>query len=125
MSLRIACDLDGTIADMDAALQREARRLFGPDVDLHASSAAPIESAEDVEEELAAPSPSEGRGVAGGRTAADPERAPQAVDAGSEGGGFLVLPRRDRAGRRRPLRGALGAASLGRDLRDAAAFIGG
>ena len=59
MSLRIACDLDGTIADMDAALQREARRLFGPDVDLHASSAAPIESAEDVEEELAAESPSE------------------------------------------------------------------
>src|SRR6188508_1157071 len=59
MSLRIACDLDGTIADMDAALQREARRLFGPDVDLHASSAAPIESAEDVEEELAAPSPAE------------------------------------------------------------------
>ena len=59
MSLRIACDLDGTIADMDAALQREARRLFGPDVDLHASSAAPIESAEDVEEELAAPSPSD------------------------------------------------------------------
>jgi hypothetical protein len=53
MSLRIACDLDGTIADMDAALQREAKRLFGPDVDLHAASSAPIESAEDVEEELA------------------------------------------------------------------------
>jgi hypothetical protein len=60
MSLRIACDLDGTIADMDAALQREAKRLFGPDVDLHATSAAPIESAEDVEEELAAePLPAE------------------------------------------------------------------
>ena len=32
MSLRIACDLDGTIADMEGALQREAERLFGPDV---------------------------------------------------------------------------------------------
>ena len=60
MSLRIACDLDGTVADMDAALQREAKRLFGPDVDLHASSAAPIESAEDVEEELAAAPPTAG-----------------------------------------------------------------
>jgi hypothetical protein len=53
MALRIACDLDGTVADMDAALQREARRLFGPDVDLHASSARPMESAEDVEGRLA------------------------------------------------------------------------
>lgn len=55
MSLRIACDLDGTIADMDAALQREAKRLFGPEVDLHASPAmARIESAEDVEGTIAA-----------------------------------------------------------------------
>ena len=54
MSLRIACDLDGTLADMDAALQREAERLFGPDVDLHASPARRIESAEDVEEEITA-----------------------------------------------------------------------
>lgn len=37
MSLRIACDLDGTLADMDAALQEEAERLFGPDVDVRAS----------------------------------------------------------------------------------------
>lgn len=29
MSLRIACDLDGTLADMDAALLREAGRVFG------------------------------------------------------------------------------------------------
>jgi hypothetical protein len=29
MAVRIACDLDGTIADMDAALLREARQLFG------------------------------------------------------------------------------------------------
>jgi len=60
MSLRIACDLDGTLADMDAALQREAERLFGPDVDLHASPARRIESAEDVEEEIAAAPSAEG-----------------------------------------------------------------
>jgi hypothetical protein len=36
MGLRIGCDLDGTLADMDAALQREAERLFGPRVVLHA-----------------------------------------------------------------------------------------
>ena len=53
MALRIACDLDGTVADMDAALQREARRLFGPDVDLHAAATRPMESAEDVEGQLA------------------------------------------------------------------------
>jgi hypothetical protein len=52
MALRIACDLDGTVADMDAALQREARRLFGPEVDLHGSSARPLESAEDVEGQI-------------------------------------------------------------------------
>jgi hypothetical protein len=54
MPLRVACDLDGTVADMDAALQREARRLFGPGVDLHASSRRALESAEDVEGQLAA-----------------------------------------------------------------------
>ena len=56
MSLRLACDLDGTVADMDAALQREAQRLFGPDVDLHAASAPLLESAEDVERELSSES---------------------------------------------------------------------
>jgi hypothetical protein len=34
MGLRIACDLDGTLADMEAALQREAERLYGPGVSL-------------------------------------------------------------------------------------------
>ena len=48
MSLRIACDLDGTVADMDAALQREAERLFGPDAILHAAPGDRLESAEDV-----------------------------------------------------------------------------
>jgi hypothetical protein len=56
MSLRIACDLDGTLADMDAALQQEAKRLFGPEVDLHAAPVARLKSAEDVETELAAES---------------------------------------------------------------------
>ena len=34
MALRIAFDLDGTIADMEGALQREAEKLFGPNVQL-------------------------------------------------------------------------------------------
>ena len=34
MSLRIACDLDGTLADMNAALEREAERIFGEPVDV-------------------------------------------------------------------------------------------
>lgn len=34
MALRIGCDLDGTVADMAAALQREAETLFGPGVDI-------------------------------------------------------------------------------------------
>jgi hypothetical protein len=42
MPLRIACDLDGTLADMESALQREAEALFGPDVDLRASPAPPM-----------------------------------------------------------------------------------
>ena len=37
MSLRIACDLDGTLADMESALEVEAERLFGPGVDLRGS----------------------------------------------------------------------------------------
>jgi hypothetical protein len=52
MSLRIACDLDGTVADMDAALQREAQRLFGPEVSLHAVRGDRLESAEDVESQI-------------------------------------------------------------------------
>jgi hypothetical protein len=64
MGLRIACDLDGTVADMDAALQREAKRLFGAGVDLHASAPASFESAEDVVRQLA-----------GGADAEEPEPA--------------------------------------------------
>src|SRR5687767_3800254 len=43
MSLRIAVDLDGTLADMDTALQEEAERLFGPNVDLRASLRGRVE----------------------------------------------------------------------------------
>jgi hypothetical protein len=42
MAFRIACDLDGTLADMETALQREAEALFGPDVDLRAGSSIPL-----------------------------------------------------------------------------------
>src|SRR5215212_4935842 len=56
MSLRIACDLDGTIADMDSALQREAERLFGPEVNLQAIAGERLESAEDVEGQIGAES---------------------------------------------------------------------
>jgi hypothetical protein len=42
MALRIACDLDGTLADMEAALQREAEQLFGPDVDVRANGDLPL-----------------------------------------------------------------------------------
>jgi hypothetical protein len=52
MSLRIACDLDGTVADMDAALQRAAQHLFGADIDLRALPER-LESAEDVEGHIA------------------------------------------------------------------------
>jgi hypothetical protein len=41
MALRIACDLDGTLADMTSALQREAERLFGSGVDLRARVVVP------------------------------------------------------------------------------------
>lgn len=56
MALRIAVDLDGTLADMDAALQREAERLFGPDADLRAR--APIETVPDSATSAGRPKPS-------------------------------------------------------------------
>ena len=36
MPLRLACDLDGTLADMNAALEREAQRIFGEPIDVGA-----------------------------------------------------------------------------------------
>jgi len=46
MPLRIACDLDGTVADMNAALRREAEHLFGERIEIGAaeSSDAPLTS---------------------------------------------------------------------------------
>ena len=43
MALRIACDIDGTIADMEGALQREAEILFGDGVVLRPAGASHIE----------------------------------------------------------------------------------
>ena len=40
MTLRIACDLDGTIADLDGALQREAEKVFGSEVRVRAVDSA-------------------------------------------------------------------------------------
>lgn len=45
MAVRIAVDLDGTLADLDGALQREAERLFGPGVDLHEAGPSDLEQA--------------------------------------------------------------------------------
>lgn len=54
MPLRIGCDLDGTVADMNAALQREAEVCFGPNVDLRAGMGAPQEPPSDSEVAAAA-----------------------------------------------------------------------
>ncbi len=54
MPLRIACDLDGTLADMESALQREAERLFGPEVDLRAGGRIPV-TPDDLDESDATP----------------------------------------------------------------------
>jgi len=48
MGLRIACDLDGTIADMEGALQREAERLFGADVVVRPPGSAHLEAPPEV-----------------------------------------------------------------------------
>jgi hypothetical protein len=47
--LRIGCDLDGTIADMEGALQREAEQLFGSDVVLRSAGSAHLEAPVDVD----------------------------------------------------------------------------
>jgi hypothetical protein len=57
VSLRIACDLDGTVADMAAALQREAERLFGPDAILNVLPGERLESAEEVARQAQAGAP--------------------------------------------------------------------
>jgi hypothetical protein len=55
MAVRLAFDLDGTLADMDAALQREAERLFGPGVSVRARREAPLEPDPAIDAAGAAP----------------------------------------------------------------------
>src|SRR5207247_2570691 len=50
MALRIAFDLDGTIADMEGALQREAEQLFGPNVLLRPVGSEHLEAPARVDE---------------------------------------------------------------------------
>jgi hypothetical protein len=59
MSLRIAVDLDGTLADMDTALQLEAERLFGSGVDLRGSLRGRPENVETETSEATAASPAD------------------------------------------------------------------
>lgn len=75
MTLRIACDLDGTIADMELALQREAEALFGPDVSLRAGAPlplAPLQSPANFGDAGPAPGEQETNAPAGG----EPVRRP-------------------------------------------------
>jgi hypothetical protein len=44
MTFRLGCDLDGTLADMEGALQREATALFGPGVVLRPLGSPHLES---------------------------------------------------------------------------------
>ncbi|MDO8794706.1 MAG: hypothetical protein Q7J25_08810 [Vicinamibacterales bacterium] len=71
MPLRIACDLDGTVADMDGALQHHAEALFGPGVDVRFNVGAQREPPSDGEAaEAKATEPS-------AETATDPAKAPE------------------------------------------------
>jgi hypothetical protein len=49
VALRIACDLDGTLANMEAALQREAERLFGPAASLRGVKIPAIEESPGID----------------------------------------------------------------------------
>ncbi len=74
MSLRVGCDLDGTVADMNAALQRAAEGLFGPNVDLRAGTGTPAEPPTD--EEIA------GSGDVAGENASKPVQEEKAARRG-------------------------------------------
>jgi hypothetical protein len=50
VALRIACDLDGTLADMEIALQREAERLFGPGVSLRGVKIPAVEESPAIDD---------------------------------------------------------------------------
>ncbi len=58
--LRIACDLDGTVADMDGALQQHAEALFGSDVDVRFNVGGQREPPSDGESSDAAGPATEG-----------------------------------------------------------------
>src|SRR5919206_5283110 len=50
MSLRVAFDLDGTIADMEDALQRVAEQLFGPNVALRPAGSEHLDAPASVDD---------------------------------------------------------------------------
>jgi len=50
MSLRVAFDLDGTIADMEGALQRIAEQLFGPNVALRPAGSEHLDAPASVDD---------------------------------------------------------------------------
>lgn len=50
MSLRVAFDLDGTVADMEGALQRVAEQLFGPNVALRPAGSQHLEAPASVDD---------------------------------------------------------------------------
>ena len=50
MSLRVAFDLDGTVADMEGALQRVAEQLFGPNVALRPAGSAHLDAPASVDD---------------------------------------------------------------------------
>ncbi len=50
MSLRVAFDLDGTVADMEGALQRVAEQLFGPNVALRPAGSEHLEAPANVDD---------------------------------------------------------------------------
>ncbi len=50
MSLRVAFDLDGTVADMESALQRVAEDLFGPNVALRPAGSQHLEAPASVDD---------------------------------------------------------------------------
>lgn len=72
MALRLACDLDGTLADMESALQREAERLYGPGVSLRGVKVPSV--AEPAEDQDSAGDPA--RVTSAAPTASTPQEKP-------------------------------------------------
>lgn len=72
MPLRIACDLDGTVADMESALQTHAEALFGPHVDIRFNGGAQREAPPEDADETA---DTDDTGAASGDAKAGQKRA--------------------------------------------------